>query len=180
MDAKKFQISTRARCTLCDQLGPNLEKYCLCDEYAHKECAENILSKEEFCSQCGFVYQKRYAAFLFYIDFLLIFRVLWFCLIFLLFMFESTTLYAIILGSYFLLQEVYKIYGKNIEESDDLSKLFFLLGINNQMCLLLQHMITLVNASASTMSMQLIDYCGSKLAPLTAKTIKVFGSTWYW
>lgn len=181
MDANRTEICARAQCAICDQAGEEpLEQYCLCENRTHKSCAEDVLSRDTFCSQCGFSYRKRCAPLLEYLDFVMIFRMLWICLIVLLWLFDATYMYAVMLGSYFLLQETYKIYGKSVTESDDLSILFLLLGINNNMGLLLQHVISVVNDNASTLSIRFLTYCDSKLAPLTAKTIKLFGKTWYW
>lgn len=181
MDADQTEICARPQCAVCDQAREEvLEKYCLCESWTHRTCAEDVLSKETFCSQCGFSYRKRCAPLLDHIDFVMIFRLLWVCLIIFLWLFDATYMYAVILGSYFLLQETYKVYGKSVNESDDLSMLFLLLGINNNMGLLLQHVITVVNDNASTLSMQFLNYCESKLAPLSAKSIKLFGKTWYW
>jgi len=181
MSAPALKIQMRAQCSICDSKEDELNRYCLCDTWTHPECAEDVLSKEEFCSDCGYTYRKRYQSILDYCDFIVIFRIFWIVVLLLLWMFDRTFSLAIILGCYFVIQELYRSTGKSVGENDDLATFLMILGINSDFGIgMIHRCITRVNETATYMSIGALNYYSTKLAPISAKTIKLFGMTWYW
>lgn len=181
MSAPAWKITARAQCGVCDGNEDELHKYCLCDVWTHPECAETVLSREEFCSDCGYTYRKRYQSVLHYLDFVVVFRIFWICVLILLWMFDRTYPLAIILGAYFILQEMYKSYGTSASDDDDLATYLMFLGLGSDVGVgVLAKMISVLNDYASLVSMRAIDHYAAKLAPVSAKTIRLFGMTWYW
>lgn len=181
MSAPAWKIETRAQCSICDSKEDELNKYCLCNTWTHPECAETVLSKEEFCSECGYRYRKRYQSILEYVDFIVLFRIFWVLVLLILWMFDRTFSLALILGSYVLIQELYRTNGKSVSEDDDLATFLMFLGLNSDFGMSFIHrIITRVNALATMMSIGAVNHYAAKLAPISAKSVKLFGMTWYW
>lgn len=181
MSAPAWKIEKRAQCGICDGGEDELHRYCLCEIWTHPECASSVLSKEEFCSDCGYTYRKRYHSILQYFDFVVVFRILWILALFLLWMFDRTFPLAITLGAYFVIQELYRSNGKSITEDDDLTTFLMFLGLNSDFGIgVIHRIITRFNDTATLMSLGALNYYAAELAPISAKTINLFGMTWYW